>query len=103
MTVTNYKYYKTKFLRLQTGLPYDYPTKDLIKKTGQLSVHQMIAYHTLLQVHKVIINNRPKYLSDKMKIKSATDSTFPHRQAFTINVSNKSLSISRAGFVFRGS
>ena len=43
-----------------------------------------------------------KYLSDKMKIKSATDSTFPHRQAFTINVSNKSLSISRAGFVFRG-
>ena len=73
---------QNKVLRLQTGLSYDYPTKDLIEKTEQLSVHQLIAYHTLIQVHKVIIDEKPKYLSDKMKIKVPTqDSTFPHRQA----------------------
>ena len=66
------------------------------------AVHQLVAYHTLIQVHKIIISEKPRYLSNNMKIKCPQDgSVFPHRQSTTINVNNKNLSISRAGFVFR--
>ena len=56
-----------------------------------------------IHVHKIIIHDKPKYLSTKMKIKtSQNDSIFLNRQLSTIGVNNKSLSISRAGFVYRG-
>ena len=51
---------QNKMLKLQSGLPHDFPTEDLINLTGELSVHQLIAYHTLLQVHKIIVNKKPK-------------------------------------------
>ena len=93
---------QNKVLKLQTGLPRDYPTNELITQTGELSIHQMIAYHTLVQVHKTVITKKPKYLSDKLspRVPGGVD-MFPHRQAFTITV-NRELTISRVAFVYRG-
>ena len=94
---------QNKVLKLQTGLPHDFPTKDLIQQTSELSIHQMIAYHTLLQVHKTIITGRPIYLANHLKIKRPQEGTiFPHRQSFTIETEKCKLNTSRAGFIFRG-
>ena len=91
------------YCKLETGFPSDYSTRDLINFTDQLSVHQLVAYHTLIHVHKIIIHEKPKYLSTKMKIKTPqNDSIFLNRQLSTIDMNNKKLSISRAGFVYRG-
>lgn len=49
-------------LKLQTGLQRDYPTKDLLSKIGNLSIHQLIAYQILVQVFKVINNQKPFYI-----------------------------------------
>ena len=78
----------------------------MIRQTGELSIHQLIAYHTLLQVHKTVITGRLVYLANNLKIKVPLEGTiFPHRQAFTIetdNTANTQLNTSRAGFIFRG-
>ena len=40
--------------RLSTGARKGTPTKDLLKMTGTMSIMQMVAYHNLSMVHKVI-------------------------------------------------
>ena len=49
-------------LRLKLNANKYTSCKELIEKSGELSIHQLIAYHTLLQVYKVIVNQEPKYL-----------------------------------------
>ena len=78
-------------------------TKDLISKSGELSVNQLVAYHTLLQTHKSILTQQPEYIYRNFNIKTpGQNQPFPHRQAFTLNT-NRNLLISRAGFLYRGS
>ena len=90
-------------LKLQTGLPRDYPTKDLLSKTGNLSIHQLIAYQTFVQVFKVINNQKPYYISNKFKVRKLNQNQiFPHRQINTVFTTKAKLSLSRGGFMFRG-
>ena len=90
-------------LKLQTGLPRDYPTNQLLTKTGNLSIHQLIAFQTLTQVFKVINNKKPHYLSTKFNIRNPENNrAFPHRKVNTVLVTNSKLSITRGGFIFRG-
>ena len=90
-------------LKLQTGLPRDYPTKDLLLKTENLSIHQQIAYQTLVQVFKAIINQKPHYISNKLIIrKPEQNKIFPLRQINTVLTTKKNLSLSRGGFMYRG-
>ena len=46
-----------KVLKLQMKLPRDFPTKDLLEKSDTLSIHQLIGYHTLVQVYKILNQN----------------------------------------------
>ena len=94
---------QNKVLKLQTGLPNDCPTIELMKETGSFSVHQLMAFHTLVQVHKIVINQKPKYLAEKLKLKTSENNgkIFPHKHSNKINV-NCELSLSRAAFVHRG-
>ena len=46
---------QNKILRLKTGLGRDTPTKELLKRSGDLSIHQLIAYHTIMMVFKTMI------------------------------------------------
>ena len=48
-------------LRTQTGSRYDVPTATLLSKTGQLSVHQLAAYHSATQVNKIHESKQPSY------------------------------------------
>ena len=76
--------------------------KDLVNQSGELSVHQLIALHTLLQVHKVVLKKKPEYIFDKFSLKLPENARiFPHRQELTIPI-NTMLSISRSSFLTRG-
>ena len=79
-------------------------TKVLLEKAKELSVHQLGAFHTVQTVFKAVTNEEPKYLFNRLKLrKPAEDGTiFPHRMLNTIQA-NYTLSLSRSGFVFRGS
>ena len=41
-------------------------TKELLHQTGQLSVRQLKAYHTLMMVKKIITEKEPEYLYEKL-------------------------------------
>ena len=70
-------------------MPYDTPTKDLIKESGQLSIHQLTAIHTLLTVHKTVTTKKPAYLADKLVLKKlSNDRIFPQKQIDTFTVLN---------------
>ena len=72
-------------------------------KTKELSVNQLIAFHTLVQIHKIVVNKKPSSLFRKCAIRNPQDGiTFPHRQTSTIVPLNRKFNVSRAGFIYRG-
>ena len=92
---------QNKALKIQMKLPRDYPTKDLLIKSDNLSIHQLIGYHTLVQVFKIVHNSKPKYLAEKFKIRNQVeDQIAPQIQNNTLIVTNVTLSISRGGFIY---
>ena len=54
--------------RLLTGARKGTPTKDLLERTGTMSIMQMVAYHTLTMVHKVIQTGKPEYIANKLEV-----------------------------------
>ena len=48
-------------MRITTNSRYDTPTRELLSKSNQLSVHQLTAYHTACQVFNVRKNHFPPY------------------------------------------
>ena len=93
---------QNKVCRLKTGLAYHVPTVNLLKVSKDLSIHQLTAYHTLVTVHKVKVNSKPKYINERMKFNTAEKNTVtPRRQVNKIHVKQKN-TLSRAGFVYRG-
>ena len=77
-------------------------SKLQMKKTGTLSVHQMIAYYTLLTVFKVIKTGKPSYLSSKLMVNRDAGVARRGLEASTIATPNYILGVSRAGFIYRG-
>ena len=57
---------ENKVLRILTGRGYDTPISQLLEESGQLSVHQHVAYHTLLTIFKVMKTGEPGYLADRL-------------------------------------
>ena len=93
---------QNKVLRLKTK-KYDLnvPTSDLLDSTGDLSVHQLGAYHTIATVHRILRTGQPKYLADKLILnKSREDQAFPSRQLNTITVKCR-LTLTKSGFLYR--
>ena len=48
-------------LRLLLGKPRDTPVTSLLSEAKQLSVHQLVAYHTAAQTFKIYRNKEPTY------------------------------------------
>ena len=93
---------QNQILRLKLKAPKYTPCKEMITQSGDLSIHQLVAYHTLLQVHKSVLSKKPEYLSNHLSLNlPGNGRTFPHRQIHTITV-NRNLSISRSAFMYRG-
>ena len=87
---------------MKTGLDYETPILTLISTSGDLSVHQQIAYHTLLTVHKSITNKKPRYIYERLCIRTTSENRiFPHRQSNKISVNGK-LTLTRGGFIYYG-
>ena len=52
-------------MRVTTNSRYDTPTTELLRKTNQLSIHQMIAFQTSCQVFNIYKNRFPAYHFDR--------------------------------------
>ena len=87
-------------MRLLTGMRRSTPTLTLLKETKSLSVQQMIAFQSLIMVHKVVHSGKPVYLADRLKLQ--VDGVRARNQGKLVTI-NRNLSTSRAGFVYRGS
>ena len=93
---------QNKVLRLKTGnYEMNAPTNALLDVTGDLSVHQLGAYHTLVTAHRIIRTGSPQYLAGKLELrKPLPGHPFPARQLNTISV-NSELTIGRSSFLYR--
>ena len=52
---------QNKCLRLITGLDYNTSTKTLLDESKELSVHQLVAYHSICQVYRIQKSKLPAY------------------------------------------
>ena len=87
---------QNKVLRMKTGnYEMNTPTNVLLDATGDLSVHQLGAHHTIVTAHRIIRTGQPKYLADKLALRTPGP-----RHANTISV-NCELTVSRSGFLYR--
>jgi hypothetical protein len=55
-----------KVARLVTKLDIFTPTSVLLKQCGWMSVKQLIAYHSIVLLHKTLKNKTPSYLFKKV-------------------------------------
>ena len=55
--------------RLITGARQGTATADLLDDTNFLSVQQMVAYYTLIMVHKVTLIGKPDYLAKRLNLR----------------------------------
>ena len=88
--------------RLITGARHGVATADLLSDTNTLSVQQMIAYYTLIMVHKITITQKPTYLADRLRLRREGERELRAWGGRTVEIPNYSLETSKAGFVYRG-
>ena len=55
--------------RLITGARQGTATTDLLDDTNSLSVQQMVAYYTLIMVHKITLTGKPAYLAERLSLR----------------------------------
>ena len=90
---------QSRVLRMKSSLPRYTPTELLLKCCSQLSVHQLIAYSSLLTLHKSLSSGEPEYFRKKLN----TETRKEQRQENCISGTNMKLSIGRSGFFYRSS
>ena len=44
-------------------------TADLLEDTNSLSIQQMVAYYTLIMVHKITMTGKPAYLPGRLSLR----------------------------------
>ena len=59
--------------RYVTQLPWMTPTSSLLNQCGWLSVRQLVVYHSLLLLHKVRRDKKPRYIYERMGIKKMSN------------------------------
>ena len=90
-------------LRLQTGLGWYTSAEELVTRANTLSVHQLVAYHTVLQTYKCRTSGEPTYMfrrlfpninqqQDYGPLRSVTNEAIPI---------NYNLALSRGSFFYR--
>ena len=88
---------QNQVLRLKTNLPRLTPTSTLLSVSGDLSVQQLTAFHTLSSLHKVLYSGKPRYLKNKLQINNNMT-----RQEKTIIINHSNLSLRRGAYIYRG-
>ena len=77
---------------------FNMSTEELLKTSGRLSIHQLGAYQTVTMAKKIILSQKPIYLSAILQPLSLREASLESR----INLEQFSLGISKEGFVYRG-
>ena len=72
---------QNKVLRLLTGKDYETPTSELLALCNELSVHQLVAYHSACQVFKVSKSQLPNYHYKRLFLEYNTDNIVDFRLA----------------------
>ena len=91
-------------LRLQTGLGWYSSTEQLVNRANTLSVHQLVAYHTLLQAHKCRISGEPLFMFRRLfpNANQQQDNLGSLRSVTNESISiNFNLSLTRGSFFYR--
>lgn len=73
-------------------------TEELLEKSGDLSIHQLGALQTVIMTKKIVLSQKPTYLATRLQINQDGGP----RSTSAINPMKLRLSISREGFVHRG-
>ena len=58
-----------------TGLSWYTPTRVILRKCNWLSVKQLVFYHSVLQIHKTMVNQHPLYILEKIKAEQSSYNT----------------------------
>ena len=66
-----------------------------------MSIMQMVAYHTLTMVHKVIQTGKPEYIANKLEVVYGTELERRAWGGTTSRVPQYNIGVSRAGFIYR--
>ena len=74
------------------------PTSELLKKSGDLSVHQLGAMQTVMMIKKTILSKKPNHIAER--IQSSHDRGT--RAGLTLNQEPTTLVRRREGFIYRG-
>ena len=90
-----------KVLRALTGLDYDTPVSQLVAVSGQLSVQQRTAFHTLTSMYKTVQYGLLVYCYNRLD-ESRPRPYLETRSSVMYRVDYK-LSISRCSYFYRGS
>ena len=72
---------QNKAARSVSKLSFFTPTKTLLKTCQWMSVRQLMAYHSLVLLHKTLINKAPQYMHDK--VTAGGDFAYKTRQTAT--------------------
>jgi hypothetical protein len=94
---------QNKVARMKTGMRYGTPTVELLSRSNMMSVHQLIAYHTLLTVQKCLTNQKPKYLYERLDLRPVELNTMMASRQLNTTMVDQKLETSRGGFMYRGS
>ena len=74
-------------------------TEELLKRTDELSVHQLGAMSTIIMTKKILQSGKPEFIADQMIVREAGGT----RSGNTMQLARSSLTLSREGFLYRGS
>ena len=97
--------FSRKVLGLETKLDRSVPTSTLLEKSGSLSVHQLGAYHTAVQVFKINQAKKPAYHFERLfgkKDQEMNQAQMRSGQHFRSRTEFK-LSTCRGSFFYQGS
>ena len=78
--------------RAVTRLDWYTPAAVLLKQCGWLSVHQLVVYHSVVLVYKIIMTESPKYLHSMFtakynyKTKHSQDGLLKHTGRFRLDI-----------------
>ena len=87
-------------MRILTGSKRRTPTEVLLKKTNSLSVHQSIAFQTIVLMRKILNSSKPTHLAAKLLSQMKHDNVL-RKQEGNVVVPRYQLNSSRAGFLYR--
>ena len=76
----------------------NFPTKELLELSQDLSIHQLGALRTVTLAKKIMLCKKPNYLTERLKM-SQTRAT---RSGTTLAGEKTSLGMAREGFIYRG-